>query len=433
MSQLAVNSRPAERSRGIAFAERFRSVEDAFKNGAEVVGGAPNLSSGWASFNGTTDVLRYRRANRSIRGSRPWSVVLRFRPKAINGAVQVACYVGEVAAGQGLLLGLNTTGNFYFQLYGVTSYSFAEVADLASVYELAFTFPGGTAPIRCYLNGQYKGSTAAQTPAIAGSDVWIGAVSAAGLYAFPGDVLSVRASDQQLTDEEVAAYYDGSMFTYEDRSSLWLPMRQIDHDAGNLKTIDRSGRGRDAVFGAGAAAPTKLAGRHGYDLDGGDYMAVALGGAFNTPEITFAMEFEADYELNDGAFHMLWDTEVGGTKRYYFLKSNTNAFWITLGSTAVIVAYATILPYWRRGARNTLVVSSKSGKWNVWLNDGRIVTDNVTAWTQGDPAICLIGCQVGVTTPHDGRITRFQSFPLALNPMQVADLLLRWQRMGREE
>jgi len=52
-----------------------------------------------------------------------------------------------------------------------------------------------------------------------------------------------------------------------------LPMRAAQHDATGGRTLDVSGNGNHAVFGAGAAEPTKRSER-GYDFDGGDTLTI---------------------------------------------------------------------------------------------------------------------------------------------------------------
>jgi hypothetical protein len=413
--------------RGCVFVEKFDSVDDVRRNGA-IFGGAPTFTYGKATFGGVSDSLNYPVANASITGSKPWSIVVRFRPRAINGAVQVSCYMGEVVAGQGLLLGLNTVGNPYFQLYGVTAYAFAEIVDLISEYELVFTFPGGTAPIRCYLNGQYRNATAAVTPTIIASNVWVGAASAVPLYPYQGDVSLVTVFNQQLSDEEVAQHYNNSTYAYRNRASIYLPMRNVDHQA--LQTLDTSGNNRHGVFSA--TVPTKLVGRYGYDLNGANnYFTSTLNGAFNTSEISFAVEFEPDFASDGGTEHYFYDCT--DALRHMAYKTAGNALGIYLGNTSVVtIAVGTFGPYWRRGTRNVLVVSGKSGKTNVWLNEGLIASDAATAWAAINPTTLYVGERWSGINLFDGRITRFASWPPALTMIQAYDLMALWQKTASE-
>jgi hypothetical protein len=398
------------------------------KNDA-TIGGTPVFGTNKVTFNGTTDYLQYKTGNNYVRGSLPWSIIMRCRPRIINGAVQVSCYLGEVVSGQGLLLGLNTVGNPYFQLYGVTAYAFAEIVDLTSVYEMVFTFPGGTNSIRCYLNGQYRAATAAVTPTITAPNMWVGAASAVPLYPFTGDVSLVKVFNQQLSDEEVAQHYNNSLYSYRNRATIYLPMRNNEHTA--TQTLDVSGNKRHATFGAAAACPTKLTNRHGYDFDGGDYMSTSLNGAFNTSEITLAAEFEADYAI-DGTIRPLWDST--NPNRYLLNKDAADTLGLYCNGTLIgaAVGSASWLPYWYRTGRNIIVASCKNGKSNLWLNGVRIIIDAATAWAPGDPATLYIGTNAFVAAYHDGRITRFASWPIALTTTQIYDLMNHWKKLSSE-
>ena len=369
MSLLGKNATPAERMRGLVYVERFDNVDDVRRNGA-IFGGAPTFTPGKVTFGGVSDYLNYPIANPSITGSKPWSIIIRFRPLAINGAVQVSCYLGEVVAGQGLLLGLNTVGNPYFQLYGVTAYAFAETVDLTSVYEMVFTFPGGTNSIRCYLNGQYRAATAAVTPAIVASNMWIGAASAAPLYPYQGDVSLVKVFNQQLSDEEVAQHYNNQTYAYRNRASIALQMRNVDHQA--LQTLDTSGNNRHGVFGVGVAAPTKLVGIHGYSLDGGDIFTSALTGAFNTDEISFAVEFAPNLAATDLVWTGFFFTDAGGAYSLYReagaaqLVLNLGGTWIaniaavTYGPIGVVAVAIRLLSAARPGRTTSGSTNSES-------------------------------------------------------------------------
>jgi len=213
---------------------------------------------------------------------------------------------------------------------------------------------------------------------------------------------------------------------------IYLPMRNQDHDGTNNRTLDTSGNGRHASWTAGAVAPTKLTGRHGYDLNGAtNYFTSTLNGAFNTPEISFAVEFEADFAA-DGVIRPLWDST--NPNRYLLNKDAADTLGLYCNGTLIgaAVGSASWLPYWYRTGRNTVVASCKSGKSNLWLNGVQIITNAVTAWAPGDPATLYIGTNAFVAAFHDGRITRFASWPQALTTIQIFDLLALWQKTASE-
>ena len=428
MSLLGKNVPPAERMRGCVFVEKFDSVDDVRRNGA-IFGGAPTFTYGKATFGGVSDYLNYPIGNASITGSKPWSIIVRCRPTVLDGAYQCICLVGTANATQAFGVWVYDTNRIAFESsYGTAVRDTGVTPDLVSTYELAMTFPGGNAAARCFVNGVYNGSTGVATPAVVTPNIWIGAVTAVPSYPFHGDVTSVKVFDQQLSDEEVAQHYANSIYAYRSKPTIYLPMRNVDHQA--LQTLDTSGNNRHGVFGVGVAAPTKLSGIHGYSCDGGDYFDIASTGAFNNDEITLAWEFYPAFAATD----LVWTGFLytsGANEYFVYRDAGAGQLPVYLGTTFIAsIAAATYAPYWYKGCRNVLIVSGKSGKNNVWLNGVRILTDNAVAWTKRDPATTRIGGIPGAA--YTGNFTRFASWPQALTTLQVHDLLQLWQKTASE-
>jgi hypothetical protein len=204
-------------------------------------------------------------------------------------------------------------------------------------------------------------------------------------------------------------------------------MRSQDHDATNTRTLDSSGNGRHITI-AGAAKLTK----HGYYLDGGDYMTGAINGTFNTAEITFAIEFTANFVQTSAGNKVLYDSTAAS--RYVGAMISTGEWWMQMGGTTMgaTVSAATIAPYWRIGASNIIVISSKSGKTNMYFNNGHVDVDKTTAWTPKDPSSLFIGSNYTLSENWTGNVTRFAVYPLALNKIQVFDLQAAWQMKASE-
>ena len=213
MSLLTKNSILSERNRGLCFFERFDSPDDVLKNGA-TIGGSPIFSRNKATFNGTTDYISYKMGNNAIRGSNAFSTIIRTKPTRLNGAYQSFAYLGAQAINKGFLFGISNGNQMYIELYGSVVKIFG-APDLVSTYEMAMTFAGGAAVApRCFMNGQFISVGTAITPNIEVPDIWVGAGTAAPAYPFQGDVYSIRVFNQALSDEEVASYYNNSMFLY---------------------------------------------------------------------------------------------------------------------------------------------------------------------------------------------------------------------------
>lgn len=421
MSLLCQRSLPAERQRGLIFVEKFRSSDEVFANGGAIGGGTPTFGPGYAVFDGAS-YLNYPLGNPVVRGSHACSIDVEVTPTSAAGTQYVAT-IGPTGFVAGSDIGVAIMGGTWNIFVGGGAVDSGIAVVPGRKTRICGTYAGGGGgTLRTYVDG-VAGGTLGVTLAIVPSTIYMGGYGA--LSYFTGLIHSVRAFDQQLSLEEVLAYYDGSMFQYRNKHSIFLPMRAIDHDPANTRTLDRSGYGRHGVFGAGAAAPTKLPARHGYDLDGADYFTTTLGGAFNTPEISFAVEFEADYAYDGGANSFLWDTAFG-TRYYCYKDAAGNIRFAANGGAIFGWTAATTAVHWRRLGSMVIVASFKSGKNNVWFNGIRLLTDDATAWGVANPATLYLGCAYDTLNNHDGRITRFASWPFALNPMQAMDLQIQW-------
>lgn len=415
--------------RGCIFCEDFRSAADVAKNGGLVGGGTPTFGPGYVTFDGAS-YLTYPVANTSLRGTKPCTVLVGLRPTSLTGASQAAVLFGTGAAAQGVILGVDSTNVLYARLWGTASFLSTVTPDLVSDYAIAFTYAGGAAgAMRFYVNG-VQAATSNQTASWTGPDAMVGA-TVGPANAYTGLVRYIRAFDQELSPEEVADYAFNRNYAYRSKASIYLPMTNSCHTA--TATLDTSGNGRNAVFGAGAAAPTKLVGRHGYDfnLANAQYMTSTLNGALNTSEITVAAEFEADYAYNAGANSFIWD--ASNLARCYCYKDAAGNIRFAAGNTGIFGwAAATTAIHWRQGGTMTVVASLKSGKNNAWFNGNRLLVNDATAWPVTNPAVLSIGSSYDTFNNHDGRITRFASYPQALTSLQVYDLLAQWQARASE-
>jgi hypothetical protein len=203
-------------------------------------------------------------------------------------------------------------------------------------------------------------------------------------------------------------------------------MRNVDHTA--TQTLDTSGNGRHVTV----AGATKLTNKRGYYLDGGDYMTGPINGSLNATGITLACEFTANFAQVSAGNKVLWDTTAAS--RYVGAMLSTGDWWMQMASTTigVTITAATIAPYWRISASNIIVISSKSGKTNVYLNEGRVGTDIATAWTPKDPANMWIGSNYTLSENWIGNITRFACWNTYLNAMQVREVMNAWQMKASE-
>jgi hypothetical protein len=80
----------------------------------------------------------------------------------------------------------------------------------------------------------------------------------------------------------------------------------------------------------------------------------------------------------------------------------------------------------------TIIVSFKSGKNNAWFNGVQVVTNEGTTWTATNTTTLNIGSSYDGLNNHDGRITRFGSWPVALSTTQIYDLMNHWKKLSSE-
>ncbi len=422
MTLLLRNSTPAERQRGLIFVETFRSVDDVFKNGATIGGGTPTFTPGAVTFDGAS-YLNYPAGNTKIRTATAFTFDLECTPVSTTGT-PVMLYVGVAGGGADTGLGIGITGgNWGLYRAGVGWFDIGLAAVVGRKDHIAVTCPSGpnvNAPT--YVNGVAGNVLAAYTHVLTSADLYIGARKVTDYST--SLIHSVRVFDQQLSPEEVLQYAQGTVLNHRSRVSVCYPMTNACHQA--TQTLDVSGNGRHGVFSA--SVPTKLVGRMGYNFGGvNQYTESTLNGAFDTPEWSVAIEYETGVAFA-GKDMTLMDT-TGALTRFRIYKSGVPdlAIWVA-GKTLPVIASATASPYWWVGPRNTIVVSAKTGKNNVWMNGVRVLADDGTLWSAVTTSKLYLAVDNGLATAFDGRILRVSSWPQALTSLQVYDHLSRWQR-----
>jgi hypothetical protein len=418
------NGTPAERQRGLIFIEDFRSVDDVVRNGMVVGGGTPTFGPGYVTFDGAS-YLSYPVGNSSLVGRKTCTIDVELTALSAAGT-QIAFIVGNVGAAAGAAIGMGiAAGKWCECLGGGLAIDTGVPVVVGQKTRLTVRYDGAVGgAVDIYVDGVYKAVQGA-TMTFVPPTIYIGGFGAASY--FTGLVHSARAFTQQLSAEEVLQYATNRVYSYRSQPTINLQMRNTDHTA--TATLDTSGNGRHAVFGAGAATPTKLVDKHGYNFDGGDNMTAVVGGAFNTSGITFAFELEPDFLLTGGASY-LYDTT--NAARYLLVKQAAADSWLIFMNGTVIGAGFAAANGWRQYCRNVIAISSTSGKTNAWVNETRVMTDAATAWVVGDPTTLYIGSSNIPGSYTDGRITRFASYPQALTALQVYDLLTNWQMRASE-
>lgn len=215
------------------------------------------------------------------------------------------------------------------------------------------------------------------------------------------------------------------MAHYSKSAILSLPMGMQEHDPTNTRTLDVSGSKIHASFAAGAAAPTKLTDRAGYNFNGtSQYLYGDCQGAFNTSRISYCFLFNPAFSANEGVDRRWLDTT--DPQRYFMLRSALNAININAGGTAIFsIALATWQDYWIPGGYNTLIFSGLgSGSNYAWLNK-RVIGSNATVWAAANPITYNIGRGIGGGNVFSGSIHSVEIQSINLTKTQADDWAIR--------
>ena len=273
-SRILKDSLPAERKRGMIFTEQFRNEAEVQENEGVITD--VEFENGEASFNGSSSNVNYGNINNV--GSNDFTILVRFKTIASDptgGATNH--FLLSKGSGAPIRYGVAIqTGS------GVDGKIVCDVDDnsVAKSVTSAIGFNDGswhfvamtkdTNLLKLYIDGVFITSTSVlgYGSLTNSNDFILGKVSSGVHSFFTGDISLSKFFNKALSAEEILAYSDGSMFSYNKDCVLALPMLTRDHDASNGITKDRSGNGNDATFGDGSTAstfPTKLD-RRGYDF-----------------------------------------------------------------------------------------------------------------------------------------------------------------------
>ena len=271
---LTTNSLPAERQRGLVFAESFVNAAEVVENGGTITG-TPVINQG-ATLDGTNDYITYNFVGQL--NSATLSFAIDFMPDFAGDDGADHYFFDSHATGRCLL---NKTASNTLALYlGNTFIGSSAFATWGSVWNVGgknnLVVSGTTGDTSMWLNGTLilDADATAWTPADSVT-FYIGAKSDASAK-FDGVLESIKIFQTQLTDQEALDYSNGGGFwNYLNEAYFNLPMTLESHDPTNTRTLDVVGGGINATWSAGATAPTKNTTKRGYNFDGGDLMTMS--------------------------------------------------------------------------------------------------------------------------------------------------------------
>lgn len=323
--------RTAEVRRGCIFSEELSSVDGVIRNGGTIGSGAKFVSPQEGFFfNGSTtakinfgDILRIPKTATTMSC---WF-------KCDNSVVTEMMLFGQNDAFGTRIHITNGVLTFYL-IIGVA----ARIVNATGTWNdgqwhhVVGTWSSGDY-VKIYVDGKYNSATASTYTGVCStntgySDFTINSTILANKF-FKGNLRGVKVFSTALDTDEIAAYYNNSMFSYMDYCIQLLPMRIQDHDIANARTLDRSGNNNHAQLGNGSTTttfPTKLSDRPGYYFDGGDHMVTTiLPVATQSIYCLFSRRVAVPatctyfgcYNSVSGRYQALYDFTTTGTLKWY--------------------------------------------------------------------------------------------------------------------
>lgn len=387
MSLLEVNSLPAERARGLTFAEQFQSPQDVVENEG-VISGNPTFIRGIGKFDGTDDKVTYPKVS-AVKSISFW---IKLTTTTEDIAQLSSSHSIEAVNGTLTATGL-TTPTFYVD--GVA-----------------------TATI-----GTDKVFVTITTDTAFDVDSFdLGADDSFGDFQIEG----LKLWNVVLTAQEALDYANNATFNYMNEAKLVLDYKADSHDPTNVRTLDKSISGFNGTLGDGSTPstyPTKLP-KRGYSFDGGDYINIGEDRFDGSDELTIASLFKLTDFSTDSDILNAWDD---GSPAIYLLFSQliSGPFWrfivrdsddnpISIGSLAETPTILNELTF-------VAGTYKRNDAINLFVNSGDIAatdaTNDFSIQTGGNNDVFI-----GKDRPFVGEMYTTLVWEKALTPLQIWDL-----------
>ena len=439
MSLLSKYAKPAEIQRGCVFAENFESSANVVLNEGTITS-TPTINNSLLG-NGVARITYPVPTNYSTALS--ISVWIRF-----TGTL--SAYKGLVAAygaggSSGFDLGMDDT-----KIYATTrgagggggEYNYSGlVLNDGSWHHICYTVSSTNHIV--YVDGVSRYSTGSGGIGLVASvPLTVGSRGTSSMIPSGFEIKNTKLFNVTLTSQEVLDYASNSTFNYDSKCVLNLPMTAECHDATNLKTLDKSGKGYNATFGNGSTSatfPTKLQGR-GYSFDGGDYLNLGDVSALNLQDFSFAVLYKRGSTISTGqtilgcqlnvaaGYYTGWDCRMQIANTISFLKA-----------TDVNTRPASLTTATFTGQEYLVIIGVKSGtSFKLYVNNQLVTDATFTSatmnYTNSTTKSTLIGAEYSdsgsvtyanqlVGSEHQTMIT-----PTILTPIQVYDLTLKMMK-----
>jgi len=262
-------SRACER---VLFRERFRDVPTVQRNGGTLTG-SPTVRDG-VSLDGSTQYVAYDITG-VLDGKREVSLVVEFTPDFDTDANDTYYFCDTTATMQFTCSKRSNAESNYLQITFSGSY-IANIAEATySPYWLVgernvLVISSQSGDTNAWMNGtQILTADASTWTSKTPTGLWVGSTNG-GTNQFDGVIHSISFHACLLDQEDAQAIYDGRLFDYPQRCSLWLDMAEAIIDGSNDRTLDKSRHGHAVPLGDGAGAGTPAWESPGFTFDAVD-------------------------------------------------------------------------------------------------------------------------------------------------------------------
>lgn len=455
MPNLALNTTLADRSINCSFSELFTSTKNVIINGGSI-SGDPSIHYG-VSFDGVSDYISYSFSKSEIDNDE-LTFVMEFYPDFdfdfdanvplyyFDGSSTHSLIKLDNSGSNELVLSMSSTVlvSIPASTYGPHwKVGVRNVIVVAAKSGLSYIWLNGVKLTVSHISTVFSSST------ITSLLLGILPLSAGG---FPGKITQFKvykylaSSGNGFIDDIVS----NSLYKYSNDTVLHLPMRSVDHDATNNRSLDVSKYSNHAVFGDGvtpATFPTKIPGKSGYYFDGvNTYLNCGTGTSLNLRySFTIFVVFEVitdralttyralvskAEEVDDGYLVM-----TGNLNRNMYIRNSGGA----LQDTTVDYIYPTVsnyLGYKSEVSFFAITIDSGGNYYNSYLNGINVYGSRLPLWTvyRSSPTQPLyIGALSGSSLFFKGNIYEVIIFNKELSELQIKDLTIDMQRRYSDE
>jgi hypothetical protein len=420
-SRIFQASYPAERLRGCKFATDFRDPLVMARDGWTSFGSPLYHPDGGVILNGTTQYL-----TRPLAGelnSANLTIHLEFWP-TFAADDWAAHYLWDTPTAPGRFTAFKSNTNTITirmgtggtAIYAVPLASFQAywLVNARNLLSLSST----TTASSLYLNGVLIATSPIAWTVATTTSINVGA-SAVGANFAGGRLGRLYIGHHTSTLAEHLAYWNRTMWTWEDRCTANLQFRVQDYDPTLVRTLDSSGHGNHFTLGDGvtpATYPTQGNGR--MTFDGGDSLRYE---SMAQPTGAFSVCWCGRKNSTGASEYLSNQRDAGATVVAHILAWwNTQRFFFFVGGTATGYVYSSVHP---------ITTKTVVGTWDG--TTARLYVDGVldVASTVGTPsqpsgaALAMrLGQTVAATSPFTGTMYDFKYLDgVALNQVQAYD------------